>query len=134
MALFGLNVDRPEHPCVDAVNAATGMLSRLRDVNEYMSEHLDHEFKIGIGIHYGTAVVGEIGFKLRKQFTAIGDTVNMAARLESETKNHEADILISDDVRRELTEGAFQFGRSVDVALKGKSGLHTAHEVLTSVN
>ena len=133
MALFGLNVDRPEHPCVDAVNAAVDMLSSLRDVNEYMSEYLDHEFKIGIGIHYGTVVVGEIGFKLRKQFTAIGDTVNMAARLESETKNHEADILVSDSVRCELTEADFQFGRSVDVALKGKSGLHTAHEVLASV-
>ena len=78
-------------------------------------------------------MVGEIGFNLRKQFTAIGDTVNIASRLESETKNQEADILISDSVRRELPDGVCRFGHSVEVMLKGKSGLHTAHEVLMPI-
>jgi adenylate cyclase len=131
MALFGLNPYREEHPCLDAVTAALGMLSSLRGVNDYMSAHLGHEFTIGIGIHYGTVVVGEIGFKLRKQFTAIGDTVNLAARLESETKNLEADILVSDQVRRELPPGSCRFGHSVELTLKGKSGLYKAHELLT---
>ena len=134
MALFGLNPKRAEHPCVDAVNAAVGMLCSLREVNEYMSAYLGHEFRIGIGIDFGTVVMGEIGFNLRKQFTAIGDTVNIASRLESETKNQEADILVSDSVRRALPNGVCRYGHSIEVALKGKSGFHTAHEVLIPVD
>ena len=130
MALFGLNSNRTSHPCVDATNAALGMVSSLHDVNRYLSAHLNHEFQIGIGIHYGTVVVGEIGFKLKKQFTAIGDAVNVAARLESETKHCEARILISDSVRQELPEDVYSIGHSIQLALKGKSGLHQAHELL----
>ncbi len=131
MALFGLNPNRSEHPCVDAVAAAVAMLSRLREVNAYMSDHLAQKFEIGIGIHYGTVVVGEVGFRLKRQFTAIGDTVNIAARLESETKNHATSILVSEHVRSALPAGQFQFGKSVEVALRGKSRRQLAHEVLT---
>lgn len=134
MALFGLDPKRAEYSCIDAVNAAIGMLRSLREVNEYMSTYLEHEFRIGIGIGYGTVVVGKIGFNARKQFTAVGDTVNIAARLESETKNHGTDILVSDSVRNKLPDGVCSFGHSVEVSLKGKSGLYTAHEVLTPVN
>src|SRR5262249_40682111 len=99
-------------------------------IRRYSSGWSGHRFQIGIGIHYGTVVVGEIGFKLKKQFTAIGDTVNVAARLENETKNREAHILISDRVRQKLPEHAYSFGQSIRLALKGRSGLHAAYELL----
>jgi len=130
MALFGLNPRNAKTACADAVDAAVAMIKRMSTVNEYMAAHLGHEFRIGVGIHYGTVVVGEIGFKLRRQFTAIGDAVNVASRLESETKNQEGDILISDEVRRHLSEGRYVFGTSTDVALKGKALPQKAHEVL----
>ncbi len=130
MALFGLNPQRRENPCVDAVLAAVGMLTRLREVNAYMSAHLDHTFRIGIGVHYGSLVVGEVGFKLRRQFTAIGDTVNVAARLEEATKQHDADILISESVRQELPDDLVTFGTTIEIDLKGKTQRQRAHTVL----
>ena len=53
---------------------------------------------IGIGIHSGKAVVGNIGARHRKEFTAVGDTVNVASRLESLTRAHDTSIIVSDSV------------------------------------
>lgn len=132
MALFGLNRGRDIHPCIDAVNAAIGAVSGLEKVNEYLRSHLNHEFSIGVGIHYGTAIVGEVGLVERRQFTAIGDVVNTAARLEGEAKSRSVNILISDAVLNELPAGMFKFGPALELSLKGKTGKQSAHEVLLS--
>jgi len=130
MVLFGLDPRRQVHPCVDAVRAALGMLERMPVVNGYLRAQLGREFRIGIGISYGPVVVGEIGFRLKKQFTAIGDIVNVASRLEGQTKIQGAAVLVSDPVRQNLTEGDFAFGRTLEVTLAGKSHPLLAHEVL----
>lgn len=132
MALFGLNRGRDVHPCIDAMNAAVGAVSGLEKVNEYLKSHLNHEFSIVVGIHYGTAIVGKVGFSERRQFTAIGDVVNTAARLESEAKNWGVNILISNAVLDELPAGMFKFGPALELSLKGKTGKQFAHEVLLS--
>ncbi len=67
-------------------NSGRVAIDSLDEINGYLSQHLDTNFDVGIGIHYGPVVVGEIGFDLKKQFTAIGDTVNVAARLETATR------------------------------------------------
>jgi len=130
MALFGLAPGREAHPCVEAVRAALGMVSQMPEVNQYLGTHLGREFQIGIGISYGTAIVGEVGFRLKKQLTAIGDVVNVASRLQSQTKLLGAEILASDPVRGKLMKGDCTIGRSLDLSLAGKSKPILAHELL----
>ncbi|MBD3279554.1 MAG: CHASE2 domain-containing protein [Candidatus Pacebacteria bacterium] len=82
----------------------------------------ESSFKVGIGVHTGEAVVGNIGSDQRFDYTAIGDTVNTAARLESATKKAKKSILISQAVVDRLSQEKqeFQFSRGQKVKLKGK--------------
>jgi class 3 adenylate cyclase/tetratricopeptide (TPR) repeat protein len=97
MALFGVPEPR-ESMAADAVRAALEMRDVLDAIN-MRHRFLDvREIRIGIGIDQGEAVVGFIGSHLRQSYTAIGEVVNTASRLETATKEHECDILISDRV------------------------------------
>jgi adenylate cyclase len=129
MVLFGLAKGRERHPCVDAVHAAIGMQRRMPELNEYLADHLNMEFRIGVGIHYGPVVVGELGFPPKKQFTAIGDVVNVSARIEGKCKEVGSGILISDSVREHLSEQDFSIGSSVSVSLTGKDEPVSVHRV-----
>ena len=104
-------------------------LDRLASVNEYIAKHLGEEFRIGVGIAFGPMVVGEIGFSLKRQFTAIGDTVNTAARLEGETRKHQADLLVSDSVVEKLMDDFCEIGSTHEFDLKGISDKVVAHEI-----
>ena len=106
------------------------MLATLPAVNHYLADYLGGEFRLGIGIAYGPMVTGELGFPLKRQFTAIGDTVNVAARLESATRETQADLLVSDSVVRHLPPDAFEPVRSCELALKGKREPVLAHEIM----
>lgn len=129
MAIFGLRGETAEDACLRAVRAARDMLASLPAVNRYLAEYLGGEFRLGIGIAYGPMVTGELGFPLKRQFTAIGDTVNVAARLESATRETQADLLVSDSVVRHLPADAFERVRSHELALKGKREPVLAHEI-----
>jgi adenylate cyclase len=97
MALFGVPEPR-ESMAADAVTAALAMRDVLDTVNMRHRFLGNPELRIGIGIDQGDAVVGFIGSHLRQSYTAIGDVVNTAARLETATKEVKCDILISDRV------------------------------------
>ena len=131
MALFGLAKTRDTHPCVDAVEAAIAMQRRLPGLNQYLQRHLHLDFQIGIGIHYGSVVVGELGFPAKKQFTAIGDVVNVAARIEGQCKELNADILISDEVLEHLPKEHFGIHATREVTLAGKEEPVSVHSVVT---
>ena len=129
MAIFGLGGESPELTCRNAVNAASQMLASLPQVNTYLRNYLGDEFRLGIGIAFGPIVTGEIGFSLKRQFTAIGDTVNIAARLESETRKLQADLLVSDSVKTNLMKDFCELTRSFEFELKGKTEKVIAHEI-----
>ena len=93
MALFGAPTVTPED-ATNAVNAAVAMQRRILNINEDLREEGLPEIGVGIGLHTGEAVVGYIGSERRSEYTAIGDTVNTAARLESNSKGGQ--ILLSD--------------------------------------
>ena len=95
MALF------PESPD-DAVSAALEILDALRRYNKQREQRGDLEIEIGIGIHYGEVMLGTVGTEDRMDTTVIGDTVNIAARLEELTKSLGSVIYISDSVRNGL--------------------------------
>ena len=129
MAIFGLGGESPEVTCRNAVAAASQMLASLPRINNYLRNYLGDEFRLGVGIAFGPMVTGEIGFSLKRQFTAIGDTVNIAARLESETRGLQADLLVSDSVKAHLLKDFYELKRSFEFDLKGLSEKVIAHEI-----
>jgi adenylate cyclase len=73
------------------------MADELTAFNEELTAELGEPLRIGIGIHFGTAVVGRMGYGDAAQVTAIGDTVNVASRLEALTKEHGAQLVVSEE-------------------------------------
>jgi adenylate cyclase len=97
MALFGTKSDA-QTGARQAMNAAKEMSKKLADLNEQLKDELDEPLRIGIGIHLGAAIIGEMGYGTATGLTAIGDSVNTASRLESMTKEFGAQLIFSEDV------------------------------------
>ena len=94
MALFGVESGAPAG-AVAALRAARGMSERLDELNDLLRADLPEPLRIGIGIHAGPAIVGEMGYGPATSMTAIGDAVNAASRLEAKTKEYGAQLLVS---------------------------------------
>ena len=93
------------NPCVNAVKCAFDMVEQLKKLNEeFAAEGLPH-VEIGIGINYGKAVVGIIGSTERHNYSAIGDAVNVASRIEGLTKRLGKPIVFTESVKMQLGEG-----------------------------
>lgn len=103
MALFGAPVPHPDD-ALRAVRCAYRMVQRNEEYNRRRKERGLPPLVIGIGLHTGEAVVGNIGAPDKMEYTAIGDTVNVAARIESENKTFDSRLLIS-GVTYELVAG-----------------------------
>ena len=97
MALFGTKTDIAAG-ARDALTAARNMSLKLRDLNRQLAEELEEPLRIGIGIHAGPAIIGEMGYGAATGLTAIGDSVNIASRLEAMTKEYGAQLIFSEDV------------------------------------
>jgi adenylate cyclase len=119
MILFG--APRPtQDPCTDAVRCALDMLESLDQLNgEFEKEGLP-KLEIGIGINYGKVVVGNIGSSERHNYSAIGDAVNVAARIEGQTKELGRRILITESVVDRIGEH-FSFEPLGERLVKGHS-------------
>jgi adenylate cyclase len=95
MALYGLNTADPAAGAADALRGAREMLTRLDQLNHQLRADLREPLRIGIGIHHSEAIVGAMGPPRSQIITAIGDTVNTCARLESLTKDYECVVIVS---------------------------------------
>jgi adenylate cyclase len=95
MALYGLESDDPATGAADAVRGAREMLMRVEQLNRKLAGELPQPLAIGIGIHYSEAIVGALGPPKSQIVTAIGDTANTAARLESLTKEYGCSLIVS---------------------------------------
>jgi adenylate cyclase len=96
MALFGIS-SGTEAGCREALAAARRMSEQLVELNASLRGELEHPLRIGIGIHVGPVIVGEMGYGSATTVTAIGDAVNTASRLESLTKEHACQLVVSED-------------------------------------
>jgi len=117
MAIFGLN-SAPEVGARDALACAEDMLRRLTMLNTTLAHDLEEPLRFGIGIHSGDAVVGRMGPPRTPVLTALGDTVNTAARLESATKDLNAALVVSETT---ADLAGWEAGQVSFVSLKGKS-------------
>ena len=114
LALFGAPFHSPE-AAQHAVAAAREMLAAMDDINAAS----DWPLRVGIGIHFGEVVAGNIGSPRRKEYTVIGDTVNFAARLESLNKEFDSQLLISGAVRDALGDAGSDAVPLGEVAIRG---------------
>jgi adenylate cyclase len=96
MAIYGLDATSPARSAVQALRGAREMLMRLDQVNARLKADLKEPLRIGIGIHFGEAIVGAMGPPRSQIVTAIGDTVNTTARLEGLTKDYNCAIILSE--------------------------------------
>jgi adenylate cyclase len=98
LALFGLSASRQE-ACRQALKAATLIAANVDELNRFLEHDLREPIRFGIGIHGGEVIVGDIGYRDHMVFTALGDAVNVAARLQDMTKGLACEAVISDEVR-----------------------------------
>lgn len=133
MVEFGTPLPTTDH-ALRAVRVALRMRVIALEFRAWMAQRFPDrdlpEFAIGIGIHTGDAIVGSIGSRRRSEFTAIGDTVNIASRLEGITKVFHADIVASEATVSAAGREQLRLGRSDVVSVKGHRQPVVIHEIL----
>jgi class 3 adenylate cyclase/uncharacterized membrane protein (DUF485 family) len=125
MAVWGVPSGDINH-AQKACQAGIGMIQRLKIVNQKRIKNELEEIKIGIGIHSGPVIAGNIGSKKKMEYTVIGDTVNTSSRIEGMCKNLNAKLVISSIVYEKLSSAMqthFQFAGTEQ--LRGRSELTT---------
>jgi adenylate cyclase len=120
MALFGI-ADGPAAGARQALAAAQAMVQRVAALSAELAADLPAPLRIGIGVHAGPAVVGQMGWGPSFYLTAVGDTVHVAARLEQATKDYDAELVVSEDVARHAGVDLTRFPRH-DLAVRNRAG------------
>jgi adenylate cyclase len=130
MALYGLESGE-RVGCREAVAGAVAMFRRLERLNEDLSAEMGQALEMGIGIHTGEAIVGTMGPPDAPALTAVGDTVNVAARLEAETKTFGCRIIVS---QATVETGGLDLSRfpKHSAELRGRAGALTVYAIADS--
>jgi adenylate cyclase len=127
MAIYGLD-SGTEKGAKEALSGALAMLRRLGRLNEKLGEQLSEELKIGIGIHTGEAIVGSMGPPQSPIISALGDNANVAARLESQTKEFSVPLIVSEDTVKHSGVDFSKFPKH-RIPVKGREGKITIYAV-----
>lgn len=123
MALFGINVDHAT-ALRNALMAIVELEQEMKLINEELKSQVATGLRFGIGLHAGPAIIGRVGLEggniLESGLTALGDTVNVASRLETATKAHNAFAIISTDILRQLGLSETVIGKTQKLAVRGR--------------
>ncbi|MBI2306969.1 MAG: adenylate/guanylate cyclase domain-containing protein [Rhodocyclales bacterium] len=123
MAEFGAPLHYPDH-ARRALRAALGLQAMAEEMRNWMAERFaDRDlppFSIGVGVHTGTAVVGNVGAPERMEYTAIGDTVNLASRLEGSSKTMHCTVVASRSCV-DRAGGGIRVGAGQTLTVKGRN-------------
>lgn len=128
MAVFGEPIQDDNHP-INAVNCAYEMLNKVEELNKKWQNDGKPNLSIGIGINTGEVFIGNIGSEKRMEYTVIGDTVNLASRLESYNKEFKTKLLISDSTYQNVKD-IFETEEIKDVHIRGKENTMSIYKVL----
>lgn len=120
MAFWGAPLDDPDH-AENALKAGLGMIKELDKFNKELKRLGEPEIHIGVGIYTGPAIVGNIGSEFRFDYTAIGDTVNVASRLEGLNKDYKTSIIIGETTKN-MIKGKYSFKFLGSANVKGREG------------
>jgi adenylate cyclase len=119
LALFGLQAS-PQMACRQALKAAAMIAANVDELNQFLKHDLSEPIRFGIGIHGGEVIIGDIGYRDHMVFTALGDAVNVAARLQDMTKNLACEVVVSEEVR--ITAGlAAECLPQQEVTIRGRT-------------
>ncbi len=125
MAFWNAPLDQPDHPML-ACEAARGMQKELAQLNEVLEQEARQAgqdfapLRVGIGINSGECVVGNLGSRQRFDYSVLGDAVNLASRLEGQTKNYGVGIILGEDTVRACPETNYATLELDLIAVKGK--------------
>jgi adenylate cyclase len=119
LALFGLATGR-QQACRQALKAAALIAANVDELNKFLEHDLREPLRFGIGINGGEVIVGDIGYRDHMVFTALGDPVNVAARLQDMTKSLACEVVISDEVRATAGLDADALPQQ-EVAIRGRN-------------
>jgi adenylate cyclase len=130
LALFGLTANR-QTACRQALKAAARIAANVDELNQFLKHDLREPIRFGIGIHSGEVIVGDIGYRDHMVFTALGDSVNVAARLQDMTKSLGCEAILSDEVR--VTAGVAADALPLqEVDIRGRAGPMTVRIVVAA--
>jgi adenylate cyclase len=118
LALFGLDAD-PTTASRQALRAAALVAANVEYMNHEFTTELEYPVQFGIGIHGGEVIIGDIGFRDHTVFTALGDAVNVAARLQDLTKSLNCSVVISEEICKNAGVPHEKLDRA-DVSIRGR--------------
>ena len=129
VGLFGVQGVEPEQACLGALRAGLGMIHALDRLNDRIEADFGVRLEIRVGAHYGPLIIGYLGHPAQREFSVVGDAMNVASRIENMNEILGTTFLASRDLLDHVPR-ALRTGFEGNVALKGKSGRHALAEIL----
>jgi class 3 adenylate cyclase/ferredoxin/hemoglobin-like flavoprotein len=130
VGVFGTSGGTRQKNCMDAIRAAQGMHYALERLNKIELKDFNIKLEMGIGINFGLAYVGHLGHPTHRQFSVIGDPVNVASRIQGQTKETGTKTLISEVVYKNAIENSLNIGSHFSCLLAGKEDRIDLYEVV----
>ena len=127
MAFWNAPIDTANHKEL-AINSALQMIDKLKYLNNMNGFGDNNVINIGIGINTGKCIVGNMGSEQRFDYSVIGDSVNLASRLEGVSKNYDATLVVGEDTYKDIST-LYNFKKLDEVTVKGKSNKLTIYTI-----